>query len=466
MRKVIMDSSVDTRIIEANQLLDILDRQGFVDQIFALLETLSSVNGTCTIALNGAWGAGKSFVLSMLQHQLRVWKDGEKYLVFHYNCWQYDYYEEPLIAIVAAMLDDIDQQIHIFDQSSRDKLSAGLKTVLPALREIATTLVKNKIGIDLSSFSDLCKEMEEEQEKASETFKEEHGYDNYYAFKQTLESVKKQLRTLVEDRNLIVIVDELDRCLPDYAIKILERLHHLFSDIERTVLILAIDRTQLDNTVKQIFGSAVETETYLKKFINLELKLDTGNVNANFRKKYRNYLSMFDEKLLEHHISTDDFFSTLFSEMSARTQERLMEKIETIHRLLFKEEKKDYSFLCFELMMAVWAKAPFKESAIPLQVNFQRRTERVSCSHGLPHAFEVYIREHCVCQSMSVMHDGGQIAFGTPLDILELLVFYSQKIYSEVPDKFLLSEKVPRKEELDGYINDFKKFQQMIQFIQ
>lgn len=199
-----------------------------------------------------------------------------------------------------------------------------------------TTLVKNKIGIDLSSFSDLYAEMTEKHEKASEEFQQKHEYDNYYAFKQTLESIKTQLGTLVEDRTLIVIVDELDRCLPDYAIKILERLHHLFSDIKGAILILAIDRPQLDNTVTQIFGSNVSTETYLKKFINLEINLDAGNVNSSFRKKYHNYISLYDEKLLESQISIDEYFSALFSGMSARTQERLMEKITTIHRLLFK----------------------------------------------------------------------------------------------------------------------------------
>ena len=46
---------------------------------------------------------------------------------------------------------------------------------------------------------------------------------------------------LAETHTLVIVVDELDRCLPDYAIKILERLHHLFADVNGTILILRSD---------------------------------------------------------------------------------------------------------------------------------------------------------------------------------------------------------------------------------
>ena len=72
-----------------------------------LLTTLSNTKGSCTFALNGRWGAGKTFVLKMVELQLRDYQEGEKFAVFHYNCWEYDYYDELLIAIVSSMLDSI-----------------------------------------------------------------------------------------------------------------------------------------------------------------------------------------------------------------------------------------------------------------------------------------------------------------------------------------------------------------------
>ena len=183
---------------------------------------------------------------------------------------------------------------------------------------------------------------------------------------------------------------------------------------------------------------------------------------------------MFDETLLASSFSINDYISALFSGMAVRTQERLMEKVTAIHRLLFKDEKKDYSFMCFELLMAVWAQIPLlpeefssQLKEIPIQANFQRRSSRVSCSIKLPSAFAEYINNNCQCQNISIVHmqPEDRIAFQHPVDIWELLTLYSQNVYGKVSDKYVLSDDVPRKEEFSHYISDFKKIQQIFQLI-
>lgn len=89
--------------------IDILERQEIVGQIMSMLITLSETQSSCTFALNGKWGSGKTFVLNMLERQLWDYQAGDRFIVLHYNCWQYDYYDEPLIAIVSAILDNIDE---------------------------------------------------------------------------------------------------------------------------------------------------------------------------------------------------------------------------------------------------------------------------------------------------------------------------------------------------------------------
>lgn len=107
-------SNVTPTALENPFPVDLLNRQAIVDQMIHLLDILSDSRSSCTFALNGKWGSGKTFVLNMLEQQLREYQDGEKYIVFHYNCWQYDYYEEPLVAIIAAMLDSLDEQTNLF----------------------------------------------------------------------------------------------------------------------------------------------------------------------------------------------------------------------------------------------------------------------------------------------------------------------------------------------------------------
>ena len=66
--------------------VDLLNRQTLVDQIIHLLDILSDTRGSCTLVLNGKRDSGKTFVLNMLEQQLREYQDGEKYIVFHNNC--------------------------------------------------------------------------------------------------------------------------------------------------------------------------------------------------------------------------------------------------------------------------------------------------------------------------------------------------------------------------------------------
>ena len=89
--------------------LDILNREIFVNDLVTLIENISGNRKSVSFAINGAWGCGKSFVLNMLEERLSQYQLAEtasdKYFIIRYNCWKYDYYEEPLIAIVAAMID-------------------------------------------------------------------------------------------------------------------------------------------------------------------------------------------------------------------------------------------------------------------------------------------------------------------------------------------------------------------------
>ena len=85
--------------------VDILGREELIAQVLELLNTLSEVRSSCTFALNGKWGAGKTYIIKKLEQQLHDYEDTGKFVTFHYNCWQYNYYEEPLVAIVAAMQD-------------------------------------------------------------------------------------------------------------------------------------------------------------------------------------------------------------------------------------------------------------------------------------------------------------------------------------------------------------------------
>ena len=78
------------------ELTDLLDRKAFVARLIDVVEILSENRKNASFAVNGAWGVGKTFVLNRFEEEIAKYpleEDGpRKYLVFHYDCWKYDYY--------------------------------------------------------------------------------------------------------------------------------------------------------------------------------------------------------------------------------------------------------------------------------------------------------------------------------------------------------------------------------------
>lgn len=334
--------------------VDLLGRQVIVDRIMKILEVISKRKSSCTFTLNGAWGTGKTFVLNMLMNQL--WEcHSNTYIVIHYNCWQYDYYEEPLIAIVAAMLDSVDEENHLLSENIRNKAKAGMELAKPILKRIATDFVKNKIGVDLtevvSSVTDYQEALDTEEQKKAES----RSFDEFYSFKKAICKAQDEIRTLTKDRTLVVVVDELDRCLPSYAIKVLERFHHLFEGIENTAILLAVDKSQLDTSIRQIFGDKTDASKYLRKFINFELELNVGNLHraSKFMVKFQDYVDLFDNSIIQTTFPYEDFIDTIFDGIDIRTVERLVARLKMIHTMYFGQHKVDYSIMCCELLMIV-----------------------------------------------------------------------------------------------------------------
>lgn len=438
--------------LEDSRFIDILDRQEVVTQLKELLITLSDARSSCTFALNGEWGIGKTFVLRMLEQQLQDYQAGNKFTVFHYNCWEYDYYDEPIIAIVSAMLDNIDDQTHLLSQEIRDGLQTGFEMARNVLQTVACSIIENKIGIDVSGLT-------ESVEVAAVGEKE--SYDQYYAFNRVMAGAREELSKLSEVQTLVIVVDELDRCLPQYAIKVLERLHHLFSDLCNTVVILGIDAKQLDNAITHIFGPDTKTKKYLKKFINFEMMLDRGSINAEFREKYCDYFQLFDETALASAFPVDSYLTILFSGIDVRTQEHLMDRIKMVHSLLIKEEKKDFSFMCFELMLLVFA-----YSSIVVKPFSLNEEGSLMVDSSIPRALAKFLSQNWRPRRITRNTTENALCFDKYVDIPELMVWYAQGVYGRNGHPFCqLPKDLSDQMEEGAAVKQLKQVKQLLEII-
>ena len=247
-----------------NEHVDLLNRQEFVERMIVVSEMLSENQKNVCYALDGSWGVGKSFVLGMFEEQIVKIQSPEttmgKYLLFHYDCWQYDYYEEPLVAIVAAILDAIDKQICVLSDDKKAVVKVVLRRIGNALVKKANQFVEEKTGINTAGIINDLKSVHEEAEKNVE---EKHEFDPHFDFKKILGELRSTIESLSKDQTVIFVVDELDRCLPEYTIKVMERLHHVFDDIPNVQLVLSIDKNQIQHVIKRIYGGGTSVEKYL-----------------------------------------------------------------------------------------------------------------------------------------------------------------------------------------------------------
>lgn len=332
--------------------IDILNRTEFVDQLIHLIENISNNKSATCFALDGPWGCGKSFVLDMLEEKLDVWQSEEtydnKYFIIRYNSWKYDYYEEPLVALVTSMISAIDQKTGFLSEKQKSEVLGVLKAAANLAGEAANTILKAKLGIDLLKWETMIQEGKEAGAKAYEA---EHQYDNYTNFNKGLIQLKDTLHKLSKDFTIILLVDELDRCIPEYAIKVLERLHHLTDDISNIITVIATDKNRLATGIKQIFGYD-DPDKYLEKFINFTVSLDCGIISSQITDKYSDYINLFDKDILPFPESIEECLGAIFKNIDMRTQEHIMQKVALVHNLLFSSQK-DYSFMCMEILIAV-----------------------------------------------------------------------------------------------------------------
>lgn len=333
--------------------LDILNRDAFIEQLLRLMDNISSNKASTCFAINGPWGCGKSFVLDMFEEQLNVIQSEEtytdKYFVVRYNSWKFDYYDEPLVAIVSTMIAVIEEKTKLFPDSKEKRETLGmLKATGVALLSIANDAVREKTGLDFQKAYGIVNSGEKEGAAAYES---EHDYDVYFGFNKMIAKLAELLAGISKDYTIVFIVDELDRCIPEYAVKVLERLHHLTENQSNIITVIAIDKPQLVASVKQLFGFE-NPEKYLEKFINFEIKLGNGSVSELISEKYADYIALFDKELFQFDDSVEECLQAIFAGIDIRTQEQLVKKSTVAHKLLY-AEKRDYSFMCMELLTAV-----------------------------------------------------------------------------------------------------------------
>ena len=244
---------------------DLLDRRESVEVLTHLVE---SIEGPCVLAVDAAWGTGKTTFLTMWAHHLRK----IKFPVVEFNAWETDFSGDPFIALSTELAEGMKNNPNKKDLT--EKIDSMEKLAKQFLKLAASGVVRSLTGGILDVDPLLEKQSGHVPQSSAENRLNEYldAKNCIEKFKCVLQDLAVALSESHENRPLIVVIDELDRCRPSYAVELLEVVKHLFG-VDRIVFVLAINRSELVHSVRALYGSGFDADNYLRRFFDIDFRL-------------------------------------------------------------------------------------------------------------------------------------------------------------------------------------------------
>lgn len=268
-----------------------LDRSQYAEVLTTVINTYSE---GFVLAINGSWGCGKTTFVKMWQASL-----ANTHKTIYFNAWENDFDNEPLTALLGEFKSIIPDQSKFTPVI--EKAATFAKYIIPTIADIVAKHYLNGTPI--------VDVIHKASEASAEIFEEETK--KYLEKKKGIEEFKEELKNFIDEqvkvKPLVVFIDELDRCRPDYAIEVLEKIKHFFS-IPGIVFVLSIDKVQLGHAVEGYYGSSkINSTEYLRRFVDLEFKLPMPNTRSFVEYLYGHFQFNDLFNLRQGHGERDEF---------------------------------------------------------------------------------------------------------------------------------------------------------------
>lgn len=232
----------------------------------SLTSIVGSINHGGAIALTGEWGTGKTTFLRMWKQSL----EDQHYPTVLLNAWETEWAGDPLIAVIACIKRTCKQKES--KEALNDVISVARGFVqwpIQMARTIGRAVVDHYAGEVSQAIEELA---DQAFDKAVDSF--DGRERSMITLKGALEKLAWDVNQGSEDgKPLVFIIDELDRCRPDYAVRMLEVLKHFFV-VRNIVFVCAVDKKHLEDSICGFYGSEkINAAEYLRRFFELEINL-------------------------------------------------------------------------------------------------------------------------------------------------------------------------------------------------
>lgn len=434
---------------------DHLTRVQTVTDITEIVKSCVEMKQPVAFSIEGEWGKGKTWIVDRVAESLQgidISRANEKkekskntgeYLVFKYNAWEKDYYEEPLLAILITLVNQLNDEL-FWANLLQSELKVLFEETKDLLEDALRFISKRILGVDVVDVG----------KKSFQLFKKVKSNAKIDVNATYSENIEKDIKKVVDAMNklskvvpIIFIVDELDRCIPLHAIRTLERLHHIFSKVQSSVTIISINEKQLKNTVIQMFGTNISFESYLRKFIDFRINLNAGYADSDeLQVKLNDYFNLFGEKgdsELQNEIVTN-----VCGYMTAREFEKVCKNAMLCHRLVkidcqkFSKDCAAAEILLFACKVAV-EKEDNRANILPIYGN----TPKTNLGKYIKDFLKRMSRNACLDLSKS-------------LDVILFICAEGLILTGEMKLTYQITEDVPEK--IVEYYRDYSRYYKMI----
>lgn len=287
-----------------------LDRNKYIEQFYKMLT--SNTSNFSTISLDGKWGSGKTFFIkhAQLLMSVKLYEErradfksifgkyeGDKYspirgvvsnldkcevFPFYYDAWENDTDPYPVLSILYSLYKSLD--IGSLEDKS---IKENLNSILSCLSMSAQLL----FGVpDINGgIKQINNEFKSSRKKELLLPITDHH--------SIIELIKQLINDVINKshcKSIVIFVDELDRCNPSYAVRLLEDIKHYFS-IDNVTFVFSVNLSELQHMVKIVYGDQFDAFRYLDRFFDIRLNLPVAD----------------QERYLKNEISTSEHIGIL-----------------------------------------------------------------------------------------------------------------------------------------------------------
>jgi predicted KAP-like P-loop ATPase len=275
-----------------------------------------------SVAIYGDWGAGKTTAMRWLHGLINEWNNNDeaeiKIRPIWFYPWKYDKKEDVWRGLIAEVI------LNVMGEKIKDA-----KTAIRAFKMLSIFIGKSALDIvsaakfGIPGFAELNSSVIKKIIKSlKETSHPEEAYLHPYE-----KALEKWVNEAIGKRQRIIIfIDDLDRCMPEIALQVLEALK-LYLNIDGLIFIVGVDRVVINKVVE---------EHYRKIGFEPEKEIDKEKIGKYLAKMFQVEISLYpSEKQIE------DFLNELLEGMEYWKEHLDQKEREIYRKIILKRAKKN-----------------------------------------------------------------------------------------------------------------------------